>query len=244
MGGPTRALLRCSRSPSTVTPKSAAGAFERGAVEGNSLGSRGRVQRAHATRGTAAHLGPTRSSRIVSPIDNVRRRRCRARRRVASHSGDNATAPRSARYGWRYRGSHEGSLHSPPCDPRLLSSTAPRSFSRPNSSPTACTVGSGSFAPAALFGTRLDLESFSLPVAVLVAPTAASKSRHRERREGPALEPSLVQRFRFRRFDPARPGWLPCVCPLSRPPARYTDSNSTLHGLQGTQWTPSKQRAS
>jgi len=71
-----------------------------------------------------------RSGRIVSPIDNVRRRRCRARRRVASHSGDNATAPRSARSGWRYRGSREGSLRSPARDPRLFPSTAPRSLSR------------------------------------------------------------------------------------------------------------------
>ena len=47
-----------------------------------------------------------RSGRIVSPRDDVRRRRCRARRRVAFHSGDNATAPRSARSWWRYRGSH------------------------------------------------------------------------------------------------------------------------------------------
>ena len=50
---------------------------------------------------------------------------------VASHLGKkcnrNATAPRSARSGWRYRGSHGGSLHSPPCDPRLFPSTAPRS---------------------------------------------------------------------------------------------------------------------
>ncbi len=68
-----------------------------------------------------------RSGRIVSPRDNVRRRRCRARRCVACHSGNNATAPRSPRSGWRYRGSHEGSLHSPPCDPRLFPSTAPRS---------------------------------------------------------------------------------------------------------------------
>ena len=37
-----------------------------------------------------------RSSRIVSPRDNVRRRRCRARRCVACHSGNNATAPRSS----------------------------------------------------------------------------------------------------------------------------------------------------
>ena len=70
-----------------------------------------------------------RSGRIVSPRDNVRRRRCRARGRVACHSGNNATAPRSPRSGWRYRGSHEGSLHSPPCDPRLFPSTAPRSIS-------------------------------------------------------------------------------------------------------------------
>ena len=33
--------------------------IDRGAVGGNSRGSRGRVQRAHATRGTAANLGPT-----------------------------------------------------------------------------------------------------------------------------------------------------------------------------------------
>jgi len=64
----------------------------------------------------------------------VRRRRCRAGRRVASHPGDNATAPRSARSGWGYRGSREGSLRSPARDPRLFPSTAPRSFSRPNSS--------------------------------------------------------------------------------------------------------------
>ena len=75
-----------------------------------------------------------RSGRIVSPMDNVRRRRCRARRRVAFHSEDNATAPRSARSGWMYRGSREGSLRSPPCDPRLFPSTAPRSFTRPYSS--------------------------------------------------------------------------------------------------------------
>ena len=73
-----------------------------------------------------------RSGRIVNPRDNVRRRRCRARRRVACHSRNNATAPRSPRSGWRYRGSHEGSLHSPPCDPRLFPSTAPRSSSPKN----------------------------------------------------------------------------------------------------------------
>ena len=72
-----------------------------------------------------------RSGRIVSPRDTVRRRRCRARPRAACHSGNNATAPRSARSGWRYRGSPEGSLHSPPCDPRLFPSTAPRSRNRP-----------------------------------------------------------------------------------------------------------------
>ena len=33
---------------------------------------------------------------------------------------DNATAPRSVRGGRRFRGSHEGSLHSPPRDPRLF----------------------------------------------------------------------------------------------------------------------------
>jgi len=33
--------------------------YDRGAVKGNSRGSRERVQRAHATRGTAANLGPT-----------------------------------------------------------------------------------------------------------------------------------------------------------------------------------------
>ena len=57
---------------------------------------------------------------------------------VASHLGKkcnrNATAPRSARSGWRYRGSHEGSLDSPPCDPRLFPSTAPRSSSAKNPS--------------------------------------------------------------------------------------------------------------
>jgi hypothetical protein len=45
-----RVLSRC------IAPT---GAIDRGAVEGNSRGSRGRVQRAHATRGTAAHLDPT-----------------------------------------------------------------------------------------------------------------------------------------------------------------------------------------
>ena len=101
---------------------------DRGAVEGNSRGSHGGECNEH-TR--PAVPPPTsvrpRSGRIVSPGDNVRRRRCRTRRCVACHSGNNATAPRSARSGWRYRGSHEGSLHSPPCDPRLFPSTAPRS---------------------------------------------------------------------------------------------------------------------
>jgi len=68
-----------------------------------------------------------RSGRIDNSRENVRRRRCRTRRRVACHSGNNATAPRSPRSGWMYRGSHDGSLHSPPFDPRLFPSTAPRS---------------------------------------------------------------------------------------------------------------------
>ena len=53
---------------------------------------------------------------------------------VASSSEYSATAPRSGQGGWRFRGSHAGSRRSPPCDPRLFPSTAPRSFSRPNSS--------------------------------------------------------------------------------------------------------------
>ena len=59
---------------------------------------------------------------------------------------DNATAPRSVRYGRRFRGSREGSLPSPALDPRLFhlplrgrgidrsavaESTAPRSRNRP-----------------------------------------------------------------------------------------------------------------
>ena len=90
-----------------------------------------------------------RSGRIVSPGDNVRRRRCRARRRVAYHSGDNATAPRSARSGWGYRGSHGGSLHSPPCDPRLFPSTAPRSTKR-----NRCAVGGEATVRAERGGSR------------------------------------------------------------------------------------------
>ena len=46
------------------TPTAYAVGFDRGAVVGNSRGSRGRVQRAHATRGTAATSVRPRSGRI------------------------------------------------------------------------------------------------------------------------------------------------------------------------------------
>ena len=46
-------------------------------------------------------------------------RRARPARSVISGTED-ATAPRSARGGWRFRGSRGGSLHSPARDPRLF----------------------------------------------------------------------------------------------------------------------------
>ena len=120
-----------------------------------------------------------RSGRIVSPGDNVRRRRCRARRRVACHSGDNATAPRSARSGWGYRGSHGGSLHSPPCDPRLFPSTAPRSTKR-----NRCAVGGESHRSSIFFasGKPACFGSRSRPMASVLTPRGGNRSRSRRPR--------------------------------------------------------------
>ena len=87
-----------------------------------------------ATRGTSTRSAPTaeRSHCLQhgKQHDDGHDIACDAR-----FSGtEDATAPRSDRGGRRYRGSREGSLRSPARDPRLFPSTAPRSFSRPNSS--------------------------------------------------------------------------------------------------------------
>ena len=99
----------------------------------NSRGSRGRVQRADATRGTAGRKAPTaershrqfqgeRSSLAtpVGPAIGI------STVGVDSLRGGDATAPRSARVRWGFRGSRVGSLHSP-ARPTAIASTAPRS---------------------------------------------------------------------------------------------------------------------
>ena len=132
------ASLRATRGTSIPRAPTAERKFrDRGAVDEIAVGRAwASAASLRATRGTALHYAPTAErSHCMATGTQLRPHEFRSRAKRARPMArtlievylhitllgtEDATAPRSGRYGGRFRGSRVGSLRSPPRDPRLF----------------------------------------------------------------------------------------------------------------------------